>query len=486
MNRMISLLMGQVVLACCICQLVPFTYSIAAEAESATIAFGGSILISLLIGICLVGYGKTDEERLSLLSGASFLFVCWWVMAVFGALPYWFHGDLSFLSAMFQGVSCFTTTGVSELPPYADASIVLWRSMSQWIGGFMVLQLLSTIVPGTGGYFGIAYVMPGNMRTGAITMKRIHSTSVKILRIYSVATLVGIIMYLLCGLPIYDAVNMALVTISTGGCYNSVVPIELNGWVFLTAFFGVLTAGCNILLYWQAVDHRELRIIQQTWHNSETRIFMLMIAGCTILIGGHLYQSDCYDSLGECIANAMFQVVSFGCTTGIMAERAYSWSDMDKFFLVGLSLVGGCIGSLAGGFKIFRLQVLLKSSLAELKRTLHPNMVVRIGVDGKAVPQEVIERILGFFFMYFMTLLISLLIISLSGLNMQQTLDVAIACLTSAGPMMFFHVTHEELRQLPELIKVYCCLLMIVGKINTFTFLLIIHGAWSRLAQSRW
>lgn len=483
---MISLLMGQVVLFCCVCQLVPFVYSIMTDADAATAAFGTSIFASLLAGVFLVGLGKGHEEKLSLLNGATFLFVCWWVMAVFGALPYWLHGDAGLISAIFQGVSCFTTTGVSALSTHTDASIILWRSMSQWIGGFMVLQLLSTIVPGTGGYFGIAYVMPGNMRTGALNIKRIQTTSLKIVRIYGVVTLMGILLYRLCGLPMYDAVNMALVTISTGGCYNTLVPIDLNGWVLVTAFFGVLTAGCNIMFYWQALDHKEFRIIQQTWRNSETRIFMLLVVSFTLLIGGHLYQDGYYDSLATCLSKALFQVVSFGCTTGIMAEHAYGWSDMDKFFLVGMALIGGCIGSLAGGFKIFRLQVLLKSSLAELKRTLHPNMVVRIGVDGKAVPQEVIERILGFFFMYFMTLLVSLLIISLSGLNMQQTMDVAIACLTSAGPMMLFHVSPQELSMVPELIKLYCCLLMIVGKINTFTFLLILQGAWSKLAQSRW
>ena len=151
-----------------------------------------------------------------------------------------------------------------------------------------------------------------------------------------------------------------------------------------------------------------------------------------------------------------------------------------------MALIGGCIGSISGGFKIFRLQVLLKSSLAELKRTLHPHMVVHIQVDGKAVPQKIIERILGYFFMFFVTILVSLLVISLSGLNMQQTMDVAIACITSSGPMMMFHLDAGEVRNLPDWVKLYCSMLMVIGKVNVFTFLLIVHGAWNGLQERQW
>ena len=113
-------------------------------------------------------------------------------------------------------------------------------------------------------------------------------------------------------------------------------------------------------------------------------------------------------------------------------------------------------------------------------------MVVHILVDGRVVPPKIIERILAYFFMYFVTVLLSLLVISLSGLDMQQTMDVAVACLTSTGQMMLFHSSYAEIHHLPDWIKLYCCLIMIIGKINIFTFLLVLSGGWSKLQTRHW
>lgn len=486
MNRLVLLLMGRILLMCGLLQTVPLCYSLYMGLTESSEALAGSIALTLLAGICLAGYGgNRHEESLSVLDGATFLFASWWAMSVFGGLPYYFNGELSFFSAFFDSISCFTTTGVMDLPYEADEAIVLWRSLSQWLGGYMVLLLLSTVLLGTSGCFGATFVLPGSLRTGAITLQRIDRTSLKILRIYVLVTVLGILLYGLCGLSGYDAVNMSLVTISTGGCYTPNAEIKLSGWVAITAFLGVAAAGCNIFMYWQAIDYKESRFLKETWRSSEMRIFAGLILGFTLLIAAHLYLREFYN-LPDAVSNALFHVVSFGCTNGIMAENMYHWDDVDKFFLMVLALIGGCMGSISGGFKIFRLQVLIKSSLAEMKRTLHPNMVVHIVIDGKVVPQKIIERILGYFFMFFLTLLVSLLVLSLSGLNMQQTMDMVIACITSSGPMMMFHLAAEEVRQLPDWVKLYCSLLMIIGKINVFTFLLIINGAWSGLRERHW
>ena len=144
------------------------------------------------------------------------------------------------------------------------------------------------------------------------------------------------------------------------------------------------------------------------------------------------------------------------------------------------------MGSLAGGFKIFRLQVLVKSSLAELRRTLHPEMVVHITIDGRPVPAKLIERVLTYFFMFFLCLFLSMLVLSLADLSVQQTMDMSLACLTSTGPMMMFHMEPWQVRQLPDWIKLYCGLLMVVGKVNIFTFVLLVHGVWAKAGKKRW
>lgn len=485
MNKLVLLLMGRVILLCGGLQLIPFCYSLYHGMWQTVGAFAASILAALLAGVILIGRGREPEESLSVLAGAGFLFVCWWIMSIFGGLPYYLDGDLTLINGIFDSISCFTTTGVMDLPYRADDAIILWRSLSQWLGGYMVLLLLSTVLPGTSGCFGTTFIMPGSLRTGPITLRRINRTSVKILRIYILVTVLGFLLYMLSGLELFDGVNMALVTISTGGCYTPAADISFSGWVVVTALLGIVAAGCNVFMYWQALDFKEWRFIIHTWKNSEMRLFGLMVAAFTGIIALHLYLGGFY-SLPDAVSNSLFHVVSFGCTNGIMAENMYHWDDVDKFFLMCIALIGGCMGSISGGFKIFRLQVLLKSSLAEMKRTLHPNMVVHIVIDGRTVPQKIIERILGYFFMFFLCMLFSLLVLSLTGLNMQQTMDMTIACLTSSGPMMMFHLDAQEVRMLPDWAKLYCSLLMIIGKINIFTFLLLAHGAWTGLRERYW
>ena len=142
MNKLVLLLMGRVILLCGGLQLIPFCYSLYHGMWQTVGAFAASILAALLAGVILIGRGQEPEESLSVLAGAGFLFVCWWIMSIFGGLPYYLDGDLTLINGIFDSISCFTTTGVMDLPYRADDAIILWRSLSQWLGGYMVLLLL--------------------------------------------------------------------------------------------------------------------------------------------------------------------------------------------------------------------------------------------------------------------------------------------------------------------------------------------------------
>lgn len=480
MDRIVLLLTGKLILFCGAFQLIPWCYSLYLGHDDIVSAFSASILIALLTGIWFLGKGEKHGDSMNAWEGSCFLFFSWWILSLFGALPYYFSEHLHFAGAIFESISCFTTTGISNYAGDMDIAVILWRSLSQWLGGYFVFLQLCTLLPVTSGCFGISFVLPGNMRTGAISQRRLQKTAGRILKIYLVVSLVGMALYELCGVSVFDAMNLAMVTISTGGCYTPDASVSIDGWFTITAFLGILTSGCNILLYWQAFSRGEIRIVKQTFYNSETRIFFLLLFVFTTVIGLHLYSQGMY-SLGDSMANSLFHVVSFACTNGVMVDQMLHWPGSDKFLLICLALIGGCVGSLAGGFKIFRLQVLAKSAYAEMKRSLHPNMVVRIVVDGKSVPHKTIERILTYFFLYFSTIVVSMLFVSLAGMSMQQTADIVVSCLTSTGQMMLFHSDYEELQSLPDYIKMICCVIMIIGKINIFTLLLLLNGGWSKL-----
>lgn len=486
MNSLILLLMGRLLLLCGMLQILPLGYSLMhAETVSAN-ALGISTLCSVATGLALMRLGQLARtEKLGIIEGAGFLLLSWLAMAAFGGVPYFIDGDLTLVNAFFDSISCFTTTGALDLPYQAAGGIVLWRSISQWLGGYMVLLLLSTVLPGISGCFGTDFLLAGSTRSSAITLKRIDGTAKRLMKIYTSVTVLGIVLYMISGLSPFDAINLGLVVISTGGCYELSAQIGAHGWVMVTVLLGVIAAGCNVLIYWQAIERKELRVLEKVLHNSETWIFAILVVGFTAVLGMHLYFRGFY-SLTDAVSNALFQLVSFGSTTGVLAEQMYHWHDVDKFFLICMALIGGCIGSIAGGFKIFRLQVLIKSSMVELRRTIHPSMVSHIMIDGRMVPQKVIERILGYFFMFFGMLLVSVLVISLAGLNMQQTLDVALACVTSTGQLMLFHLEPGQIRALPDWTKLYCSLLMVVGKVNVFTFVLIVYKCCAKLREGQW
>lgn len=486
MNRLGVLLMGRVILLVGGLQLIPLGYSLYTGQEETAGEFGASIMIALLAGILLIGRIKEHEDSFSVMEGAKFLFICWWVMAFFGGLPYYLNKELSGVNAIFDAISCYTTTGVLDLPDTADKAIILWRSLSQWLGGYMVLLLLTTILPGTSGCFGTAFVMSGSIRSGAITLRRINRTAAALMKLYALATLAGIFAFYLLGVDMFDGANIALVTISTGGAY---VPenqeLVVDGRVIMTAMIMMLLMGGNFFMYWQGMEYQGIRILKEGWRNSETRIFLLLVLLVTAIIGLHLWSYGYYD-VQDAFFYTAFHVVSFSCTNGFLINIIDEWSDVDKFFLSLVALLGGCMGSLAGGFKIFRLQVMIKSSMAELRRTLHPDMVVHVMIDGRALPQKLIERVLTYFFMFFLCLLLSMLVLSLGDLSLQQTMDMSLACLTSTGPMMMFHMESWQVRQLPDWIKLYCSLLMVVGKVNIFTFVLLVHSVCSKAGKKRW
>ena len=486
MNKLGILLMGWVILLVGGLQLMPFGYSLYNGQNETAEEFGISIIIALLAGILLVYRGKNHEDSFSVMEGAKFLFICWWVMAFFGGLPYYLNKDLSGVNAIFDALSCFTTTGVLDLPDTADRAIILWRSLSQWLGGYMVLLLLMTILPGTSGSFGMTFVMSGVIRAGAITLNRINQTAISLLKLYTLVTLAGIFVFYLLGVGMFDGVNIVLVTLSTGGAYvPEDIALVTNDGAIITAMVIMLLVGGNFFMYWQGMEYQWIRIIKESFRNYETRLFLMMVSVVTVIVSLHLWSYNHYNAL-DSFSNAAFHVLSFSCTNGFLINIIEEWSDVDKFFLSLVALIGGCMGSLAGGFKIFRLQVLVKSSLAELRRTLHPEMVVHITIDGRPVPAKLIERVLTYFFMFFLCLFLSMLVLSLADLSVQQTMDMSLACLTSTGPMMMFHMEPWQVRQLPDWIKLYCGLLMVVGKVNIFTFVLLVHGVWAKAGKKRW
>ncbi len=180
-----------------------------------------------------------------------------------------------------------------------------------------------------------------------------------------------------------------------------------------------------------------------------------------------------YDGL-DSLRYGFFQVVSFCSTSGFLNTNVETWPEFDKFVLFILVFVGGCIGSAAGGMRVMRFIVLFKIAKQEMRRTLHPHMVISLKINSVPVDMKIVSRVLSYFFLFMAVFFVSTIIISLSGLEPMQAMGVAVGCLSSTGATAsLFGITDFSL--MPAWVKMYCALLMILGRLEIFSFLIILQ-----------
>lgn len=485
MERLILYLIGRALLLASGFMVIPFLYSINMGTDQTTGVLGQSILITLISGVLIRSCTARHGDSFSVSGGAAFLFALWTALSIFGALPYYLSGLLGPVDAFMESLSGFTTTGYTCLIDLEDPALILWRSMTQWIGGGMILMFIATIMPAVSGVFGISFSMPVALKTGIISLKRVKNNTRRLSIIYALITLAGILIIRLTGLDVFDAVNFSLVIISTGGCYFYDRSLYDNTWFAMALLIGLMAAGGNVIIYWQAIKRQTTSILKKNLHNTESHIFLAIIGVGGLIMGLHLFAANDYTFL-ESMKYGFFSVALYAGTISAYPMEVLNWTEFDRMILILAATVGGCIGSLAGGFKILRLIILFKSCVNEMTRTIHPDIIMTIKIDGKIVPPALISRVLGFFFVVIMVIALSILVISAAGLDMQQSMEIALACITSTGAIMFFHTDSATLMALPAAIKLFCCFLMVLGKLDIFALLLLIYNGRQHLLNKRW
>lgn len=487
MINFVSLLLARLALASAGGMLIPYLYTLNFEHGEFLPAFSYSIFISLAVAIVLFAKGEQPRpEKLSVTGGATFICVSWIAYAILGSFPYALSGIMPFDDAIMECFSGFTTTGLTFIPVDLPNSIILWRSITQWLGGLHILLILAAIIPAVTKGFGIYFAMPVNLRNTQMTLKHINKSTFKITAIYILITLLGLLMLYLSGLHYFDALNFVMVIISTGGCYTPHEELKLNLWVYVIISFGLIVSCLNVLVYFQSSSfHQVKNNFINRMRSMELQYFLGIIFICSTVIGANLYINNSYELI-PAITQSFFYVASFASTTGILVEKIYSWPDINKMILMLLPMLGGCMGSMAGGFKMLRVIILTKTTIEETRRTLHPHMVLNLKVDNGSVPIQVVNRVLSFFFLYCVILFFSMMVISLSGCTMHQAMFIAIGCLTSTGQLISLQFNAIDIYNSHVVIKMICCFLMILGKVEFISFLILIQFSMQKLRHKIW
>ncbi|GIV33207.1 MAG: Trk system potassium transporter TrkH [Chitinophagales bacterium] len=438
--------------------------------------------ITLLIGLSFRLF-TTRKISLDMHMKEGYLVVAlaWVFMSLTGALPYVLSGAIpSYTDAFFETMSGFTTTGATILPDIESLpqGILFWRSLTHWIGGMGIIVLAIAVMPVLG--FGGMQMFAAEA-SGLTTDKlhpRITDTAKRLWIIYVLFTGLETVLLMLGEMDFYEALNHSMATIATGGfsTYNtSLVDASVYTQYVVTIFMFI--AGINFSLHYFVLKGR----FGKVFRNEEFIFYTVITAllGCVVTISlfwrHHL-------PLEEAFRQAFFHVVSIITTTGFVATDYEQWSPFLVYLIFVISFFGGCAGSTAGGLKMVRVRLLLNDSALELKRLLHPRAVIPVRINGKNVPREIMANVLAFFFFYILVFGVASLLLAVLGMDLISAMGSAVACLSNVGPGIGTVGAMDNYAHVPIAGKWLLSFLMLMGRLEIFTVLLILIPAfWKKI-----
>lgn len=441
--------------------------------ESEFWSFLYTIIILIVLGVILVRI-KTKSKNIYSRDGFAIVAIGWILISFFGALPFYFSGAIpSLVDSFFEASSGFTTTGASILTEIEGLSngILFWRSFTHWIGGMGVLVLVTAILPSAGaGSMQIIKAESPGPNPGKLVPK-VKETAKILYGIYLIITLVQLILLKVSGLPLFDSMIHTLGTVGTGGFSNRNISVgaynNLAAEIIITVF--MLICGANFALHYQLLKGN----IKGFFKDGEFKLYLFIVTMSIILITFNL-NGNIYNSVKESLRYASFQVASIITTTGYATIDFNTWPSFSKLILLLLMFVGGCAGSTAGGMKNIRILLLFKAAKRDLLKIIHPKAVYKVTIQGKAVNEQTLSEVLGFFFMYIIILCCSVLIVSFEGKDIVTTISSVVTTLGNVGPGLEIVGPMGNFSSFTSFSKLIFSFCMIVGRLEIYPMILLL------------
>ena len=436
-------------------------------------------LVNSVIGFILY-YNTKDNENKELKRRDGYLIVIlsWIAMSLFGMLPYIFTDQISNVpDAFFETVSGYTTTGASILNDIEilDHGILYWRSLTQWIGGMGIIVLAVAILPflGIGGMQLFVAEAPG-VSVDKL-QPRIKETAMRLWQIYISFTVVLFFILWAEGMNSFEAVNHAMTTFATGGfsTKNASIGYFESHLIQYTIILFMFISATNFTLTYFAIKLDFKKVFQ----NEEFRIYSSFIIFLTAIVFITLYLIDS-SYAEETFRSALFSVVSIITTTGFTTVDFTGWTEFITILFFILMFFGASAGSTSGGIKIVRHVVLLKNSYIELKKQLHQQGVFILRFNNSKVPQSVVTNILAFMMLYVVIFSIGSVIMTLMGVDFITAIGSVAATLGNIGPGIGDVGPASNFSSIPDAGKYFLSLLMLIGRLELLTFLLILTPAF--------
>lgn len=441
-----------------------------------------AMVVSLLSGTLLFTVFKRKNKLImNHREGMTIVALGWLGAGIAGALPFEFADIFpTWTDCLFESISGFTTTGSSVMTDIESApkSILMWRSLTHWLGGMGIIVMSLAILPflGVGGMQLYKAEVPGPVPDKL--KPRIKDTAAVLWKVYVLISVVQCVLLMFGGMNLFDSICHTFGTMATGGfsTKNTSVGHYNSPYIHWVITIFMFIAGANFSLHYRAL----LGDFRCFWRDSEFKFYtvatLIATGFTTLFIYGHNY-----GTVAESIQYAAFQVVSICTTTGFATADYELWLPFPQALLLFLMFLGGCAGSTGGGIKCMRVLLLLKQGYNELFRLVHPRAVKHIKLGGRIVPVEVMSGIWGFFILYVGLFVVSSFLLTMCGIDVLTAFAAVAACIGNIGPGLGTVGPAENFAHLPLFAKWVLTWCMLLGRLEIYTvFILFVPEFWRK------
>ena len=471
--KMMSRLMGSILAVEAVFMLPALVLCFVDSNHKTAQSFLAAMLLTTLVAGGMLLFSRKAQKGFYAREGLVCVGLSWLFMSLLGCLPFWFSREIpSFIDALFETVSGFTTTGASILSNVEGLTrgALYWRSFTHWLGGMGVLVFILAVLPMSGRGGSTVHLLRAESTGPRVDklVSRMRDTALILYVMYIALTVLDFLFLLAGGMPVFDAVCTAFGTAGTGGFgvkNNSMAGYSPYLQTVTTVF--MLLFGVNFACFYLLL----LRRFKSVFKDEELRLYIGIVVVSIALIVWNL--RDVYPTFGETVRHASFQVSSIVTTTGFATTDFDLWPSFSKAILLILMVVGACAGSTGGDIKCGRVLLLFKGLYRSIRRMLHPQKIEAVRVSGRVVDESVIQGTNVYLVGYVVIVIVSFLVISLDGFSTTTNLSATMACLNNIGPGLDAVGPTCNFGAYSLLSKVVLIVDMLAGRLEIFPILVL-------------
>ena len=440
-----------------------------------------SSIIALIIGFILIYLGRNAHHRVGKREGSMIVTFTWVIFSLIGALPFWISKSIpSYTDAFFETISGFTTTGASILNNIEAMSpgMLFWRSLTHWIGGLGIIVISLALLP----MFGVSGTQLFAAETTGPTKDKIHpkinETAKRLFFIYVLLTFIETILLLFGGMNLFDAVCHSFGTIATGGFSTKQVSIAYYNSPFIEYIIAIfmILSGVNFANYYLAYKRKFTKIKE----NEELKYYLIVLFFFIFVvalsqINFNNFQGNQFEKIWR---DSFFTVSSLMTTTGMVTADYMIWKPMTWIIFIIIMMTGASAGSTSGGIKMIRVVISAKACYYEFKRLIHPTAIIPVRYNKHIVSEDILTRVIAFTLLYVVINGLGILILSISGMGFIESIGGMVTCLGGVGPGLGLVGPAGNFSQIPEFSKWFLSLVMLTGRLEIYTVLMILTPAF--------